>query len=433
MRPVRLTNRTLAGAMGIVVCGMVSACGRDTTTAPEPSPPAARVVYQPRQLTNVTYERTAERRTRGQYLVEGPLQCLICHSERDWTKRGAPPKPGRAGAGAVWWDKPWLVAHNLTPDPETGVGRWTDDMLVRAIREGVAHDGRPLHPQMWSGSFSRLSDEDVAAVVVFLRSMKPVNNPLPATTIPPDQAARLRVPKPIDGPVAPPDQADPLSRGRYLASIADCSGCHTSWYTPRNPGLFAGGNLIERVGLKTYSTNITRDASGLAHYDRGLFREVIRTGKLRAREISPLMPWIAFRHLNDADLDALFDYLAAYRPAKHTIDNVNAPALCAICGGTHPLGQYNRQVDATPVPVRLDEVRDAVGRYRFEDGFELSFAIENGKFVGRVGDRPRPSEMTTTDGRVFDWDVDHVEFIRDAQGRVTGLINNRADPARKIR
>ena len=381
----------------------------------------------------MTFERTAERRTRGQYLVEGPLQCFVCHSERDWRKPGAPPKPGRAGAGAVWWDKPWLVAHNLTPDPETGVGRWTDDMLVRAIREGVAHDGRPLDPQMWSASFRRLADEDVAAVVVFLRSMKPVRNPLKGTTIPPEQAARLRVPKPIDEPVAPPDPSDPLSRGRYLASIADCAGCHTSWYTPRNPGLMAGGNLIERGVLKSYSANITRDASGLAHYDRSLFREVIRTGRVRSREISPLMPWIAFRNLSDADLDALFDYLMAFRPAKHSIDNVNAPALCAACGGTHPLGQYNRQVDAKLVPVRLDEVRDAVGRYRFDDGFELSFAVENGKFVCRVGDRPRPREMTTADGRVFGCDADHVEFTRDAQGLVTGLINNGADPAHKVR
>jgi len=430
MRP---TNRTLAGAIAIVVCGIVSACGRDATPSQEPPPVAARVANQPRPLTNVTYERTAERRTRGQYLVQGPLQCFLCHSERDWTKPGAPPKPGRAGAGAVWWNKPWLVAHNLTPDPETGVGRWSDDMLVRAIREGVAHDGRILHPQMWSGAFRRLSDEDVAAVVVFLRSMKPVRNPLPATTIPPDQAAKLRMPKPIDGPVAPPDPSDLLSRGRYLALISDCSGCHTSWYTPRNPGLFGGGNLIERGALKAYSANITRDASGLAHYDRDLFREVIRTGKVRSREISPLMPWIAFRNLNDDDLDALFGYLSAFRPAKHSIDNVNAPALCAICGGTHPLGQYNRQVDAKPVPVRVDDVRDAAGLYRFEDGFELSFAIENGKFVGRAGDDPDPCEMTTTDGRVFDCDIDHVEFIRDAQGRVTGLINNRADPARKVR
>jgi mono/diheme cytochrome c family protein len=430
MRP---TNRTLAVAIGIVVCGIVSACGRDTTPAHEPPPVAARVANQPRPLTNVTYERTAERRTRGQYLVQGPLQCFVCHSERDWTRPGAPPKPGRAGAGAVWWNKPWLVAHNLTPDPETGVGRWSDDMLVRAIREGVAHDGRILHPQMWSGAFRRLSDEDVAAVVVFLRSMKPVRNPLPATTIPPDQVAKLRMPKPIDGPVAPPDPSDLLSRGRYLALISDCSGCHTSWYTPRNPGLFGGGNLIERADLKAYSANITRDTSGLAHYDRDLFREVIRTGKVRSREISPLMPWIAFRNLNDDDLDALFGYLSAFRPAKHSIDNVNAPALCAICGGTHPLGQYNRQVDATTVPVRVDDVRDAAGLYRFEDGFELSFAIEKGKFVSRAGDDADPCEMTTTDGRVFDCDIDHVEFIRDAQGRVTGLINNRADPARKVR
>jgi hypothetical protein len=66
------------------------------------------------------------------------------------------------------------VAPNLTPDNETGIGRWTDDMLIRAIREGISHDGRVLHPQMWYRSFRRLPDEDVEAVVAYLRSLEPV-------------------------------------------------------------------------------------------------------------------------------------------------------------------------------------------------------------------------------------------------------------------
>ena len=97
--------------------------------------------------------RTPERIARGKYLSEGLLQCFICHSERDWTKPGAPPIPALKGAGLVWPGRPWLVAPNLTPDQETGIGRWTDDMLLRAIREGISHDGRPLHSQMWSYAF----------------------------------------------------------------------------------------------------------------------------------------------------------------------------------------------------------------------------------------------------------------------------------------
>src|SRR4051812_29722545 len=73
-----------------------------------------------------TYQRTPARVARGQYLVDGILQCFICHSDRDWTAPGAPPVRGLAGAGHVWTaeGKPWLVSPNLTPDRETGIGRW---------------------------------------------------------------------------------------------------------------------------------------------------------------------------------------------------------------------------------------------------------------------------------------------------------------------
>jgi len=75
------------------------------------------------------------------------------------------------------------VAPNLTPDPETGSGNWSDDALARAIREGAGHDGRALFPMMPYENFRYLSDEDVASIVVFLRTLPPVRNPLPTTRL----------------------------------------------------------------------------------------------------------------------------------------------------------------------------------------------------------------------------------------------------------
>jgi mono/diheme cytochrome c family protein len=112
-------------------------------------------VFQARALRDITVPRTPERIERGRYLSEGLLQCFVCHSERDWSRPGAPPIPATKGAGVVWPDRPWLVAPNLTPDNETGIGR-------------------VLHPQMWYRSFRRLPDEDVEAVVAYLRSLEPV-------------------------------------------------------------------------------------------------------------------------------------------------------------------------------------------------------------------------------------------------------------------
>lgn len=93
------------------------------------------------------------------------------------------------------------MAVNLTPDVETGIGRWTDDMLLRAICEGIGHDGRTLHPQMWYSSFRALPDEDAEAVVAYLRSLKPIRRSLPQTRIPEDEAKTLDVPEPLMAPV----------------------------------------------------------------------------------------------------------------------------------------------------------------------------------------------------------------------------------------
>jgi hypothetical protein len=80
-----------------------------------------------RPLRNIQFERTAARAERGRYLAEGPLTCLRCHSDRDWSQPGAPPVAGKFGAGHIFTEdgRPWLVAPNITPDRETGAGTWT--------------------------------------------------------------------------------------------------------------------------------------------------------------------------------------------------------------------------------------------------------------------------------------------------------------------
>jgi hypothetical protein len=184
-----------------------------------------------------------------------------------------------------------------------------------------------------------------------------------------------------------------------------------------------------------YSSNITSDTSGLAHYDAALFREAMRAGRVKGRELDSLMPWIVFGRLSDEDLDGIFAYLRAVRPVRHLIDNVNPPQPCPACGGTHPLGEYNKARTVTPVPYALADVRDAAGRYRFDDGFALTFAVEAGKFMLHIDGEP-PCELVTENGREFfckDNEVDVVEFVRNQAGRVTHLLSNRVEPAVKVR
>ncbi len=127
-------------------------------------------------------ERTAERVDRGRYLT-GLLGCESCHSPKNWKGDGAPDVPGMQLAGQMF-PLPGLpgdvVAPNLTPDAETGAATWSDDQIARSIREGIGHDGRAIFPIMPYRNYLELSDEDVDSVVVFLRLLPAVRNPLPA-------------------------------------------------------------------------------------------------------------------------------------------------------------------------------------------------------------------------------------------------------------
>src|SRR5271157_1681966 len=184
-----------------------------------------------RPLTNRTFERTPERLARGRYLVEN-LGCFECHGEHDWTKHDAPLIEGTRGAGYSDFPMAGLPGHvappNITPDPETGAGRWTDDMLARAIREGIGHDGHALFPFMAYPDFRSISDEDLASLVVYLRSIPPIRKSLPKTEIIfPVKYLMRSVPQPITEPVPQPDVSAPVERGNYLVTIAGCTDCHT--------------------------------------------------------------------------------------------------------------------------------------------------------------------------------------------------------------
>lgn len=391
--------------------------------APAAGAPAARA------LSAKPFERTPERRARGRYLAEGVLQCLACHSERDWDKPGAPPRDGMVAAGQVMRDEPGkrIVAPNITPDRETGAGTWPDDALARAIREGVGHDGRTLHPQMWYRSFRRLSDADVAAVVVYLRSLPPVRRPLPKTQW--DAAERANVAKslkPLKDPVPDPGTG-PLERGRYFVLLADCQGCHTSWYSKRQPGLYGGGNLIERGTRHAFSTNITHDASGVMA-DRDAFIRLMRTGK--GGTLSPLMPWVVFAHLDDDDLDAIRLVLAQLPPVSHYVSNALPPTHCPVCLQEHGLGAGNHIVlPEAKATLTVAQMQALAGSYRArEDGAIDTVVFADGKLYR--GDGADRVELVAQSPTAFKGSglLLPLHFELDAQGRAMRMVEDDLEP-----
>lgn len=300
-----------------------------------------------RPLTSHTYEKTPQRLERGRYLATSLLGCMDCHSVRDWAQHDAPIVNGMTGAGDIFPAKGMpgrVVAPNLTPDPETGVSTWTDDELARAIREGIGQDGRALFPLMPYPNYRRLSDEDLASVIVFLRSLAPVYHPLPETEIVfPVKYLIRSVPQPLTEPAPPPDLSTPEKRGEFLATVGGCGDCHTPQRRGEPiPGLeLAGGEVFEGPWGRAATANLTPDPSGISYYDERFFVHVMRTGFVQARELSPIMPWWSYRNLTDDDLKSIFAYLCTLKPVKHRVGNLAPPTLCKICGNLHGLGNQN--------------------------------------------------------------------------------------------
>ena len=301
---------------------------------------------QKRTLTDRKFEVTSARLERGRYLVDSVNGCFGCHTDLDWSKPGAPPLAGREGSGHIWADQdlPWLVAPNITPDKETGVGNWNDDALARAIREGISHDGRALFPIMPYPHYRQMSDEDLASIVVYLRSVPPVRNQLPVTKMPfPLNFLMNNMPQPVNAPVPPPDQSSDVARGSYLVSMASCTDCHT----PQEKGQpisgmeFAGGFLIHEPKGDVVSTNITPAGSGIGYYNEATFIQALRTGKVGARPLHASMPWYFFGKMTDSDLKAMFAFLKTVTPVKHQIDNFEPPAFCRLCKQKHGFGATN--------------------------------------------------------------------------------------------
>jgi mono/diheme cytochrome c family protein len=306
-----------------------------------------------RPLTDRRFEPTPARLERGAYLVKSVTGCLFCHSELDTAAEGLPVQAGMAGAGRTITaeDMPWLTAPNLTPDPETGAGTWTDDMMARAIREGIGHDGRALFPFMPYSNYRKMSDEDLAAVVTYIRSLPPVRRENPRTAIPfPVSRLINSAPQPLEGAVPEPDVSTAEKRGEYLTTMASCGECHT----PRDdkgqflPGLdFAGGNILKYGDARPprAAANLTPSPNGIPYYSEELFVEVIRTGRVRDRQISDVMPWGHYRGMTDEDLKAIFAFLKTLRPVDHYIDNSLPSTACATCNIPHGGGERNKATE----------------------------------------------------------------------------------------
>lgn len=276
---------------------------------------------------------TPERISRGKHLVETVCDCMGCHAQRDFTRFGGPVIPGTEGVGGAM---PMaglpgtVVVANITPDPETGIGAWTDGEIIRAIREGVDKNGRALFPLMPYTDYRYMSDEDVESIVAYLRTLRPIKKRQPETKINfPVSLLIKSAPAPV-GRVAAPDQKDKRAHGKYLATIGGCVECHT----PLQKGgrdtakLLAGGRLFEFPGASVRSANITpENDTGIGVFTEEFFIHKFRSYAPYAKQESPkvgpesftLMPWLSFCRMTDEELAAIYAYLRSVPPAYNSV------------------------------------------------------------------------------------------------------------------
>ena len=258
------------------------------------------VVPLPDAGSGGTFVVTPQTFGRGEYLVKNVAGCGECHTPRDDAgnldmSRWLAGVPGRFDLAPFDDAIGSISAPNLTP--AGGVGRWTDDSLRRAIVDGVTPDGAPLAPVMPSYVFHNMSDDDARAIVVYLRSLQPIESVIPA---------RQPLPVHLHAAVAPiPDSAIPhttlpasdpkfprAEHGRYLAAqVGFCMDCHSPWRVDASSPLdttklFAGGRAFSSrewtvpppAPAVIYSYNVTPHESGIKGWTEATVAHAITTG-----------------------------------------------------------------------------------------------------------------------------------------------------------
>ena len=268
-------------------------------------------------VPSVSAQTAAER---GRYLVEVLGACGNCHTPKG--PQGDVPGLHLAGGFQLDDSVGTWITPNITPDPETGIGRWTDTEVIRAIREGRGRDGKTLGPPMPFDLYRRLADSDVNAMVAYLRTVAPVRNavarsrytiPLPASYGPPV------------GVVSDPPRHDLVKYGEYLAGpVAHCMECHTPFLPEGRPDttrMGAGGFSFHGPWGASYSANLTPDPdTGLGNWKDGeIIASLYGVRRGGGRVLPPMPTQYYAQGIAEGDLRAMIAYLRSLPPVRNQV------------------------------------------------------------------------------------------------------------------
>ncbi len=272
---------------------------------------AAAAVFAVTASVTVKAETPLER---GTYLMHAMVACGNCH-----TPRGPD--------GATLWEKElsgrqvvddkMMTAYspNITEATKSGIGTWTDEQIVTAIRNGFRPDGSLIGPPMPVDLYRNMSDSDVSAIVTYLRTVKPSSNTEPKSVY------KFPLP-PAYGPkvthVADVERSDKVNYGKYLVTISHCMACHT----PLGKGgpdianrMGAGGQQFAGPWGIVVSANITPSADGLKGWsDQDIKNAITKAVRPDGSKLTGPMAYDYYRNIKPDDLEAMVAYLRAIPP-----------------------------------------------------------------------------------------------------------------------
>lgn len=322
--------RTLLKALVILVVVLLVAAGGGLTYlfARYPDVPAAASVTLPHDPDTVA---------RGKYLAEHVAVCVDCHSERDFSRFAGPLKRETFGRGGEKFDGPTagipgvIYAPNITP---AGLKDYTDGELMRAVTEGVARDGRALFPMMPYPNYGRLAEDDIKAILAYVRTLTPIESHHPARTLDFPVNLIVRTIPRAAAFTARPSPSDRVKYGEYLVTMASCGECHTPMDDRGQPlpGMaFAGGNQFAdpELGFRVRTANITPDAdTGIGTWTEEQFVNKFkgfeapddRVLTRDERRQNTAMPWKQYAGMTPDDLGAIYAYLRSLKPVNHRVD-----------------------------------------------------------------------------------------------------------------
>lgn len=285
------------------------------------------------EMEYLSIKPTASKFERGKYLANHVCVCVDCHSTRNWNEFSGPVVKGTIGMGGEVFDQRFgfpgsFYSKNITP---SGIGDWTDSEVLRAISSGVSKDGSALFPIMPHPHFGQMDKEDLESIIVYLRTLKPIENIVPKSK--PDFPMNFIINTIPKEPhfSKKPNASDEVAYGSYLFNAASCSVCHSKQEKgePIKGMELAGGFEFPMVsGGIARSANITQDeVTGIGKWSEADFVKRFKSytdstyvsNKVSKGNFNTVMPWTMYGGMKEQDLKAIYAYLKTIKPIQNNV------------------------------------------------------------------------------------------------------------------